>query len=65
MLAGVGVFREFRILFGCDRKYELSGTGDGSMMDIFGKGGGEKLAQQSGVPFLGANTNGSGCAAGR
>jgi ATP-binding protein involved in chromosome partitioning len=27
---------------------------DGTRMDIFGSGGGERLAEQSGVPFIGA-----------
>jgi ATP-binding protein involved in chromosome partitioning len=27
---------------------------DGKRMDIFGSGGGEKLAEESGVPFIGA-----------
>ncbi len=27
---------------------------DGEMMDVFGQGGGEELAQDAGVPFLGA-----------
>ncbi len=27
---------------------------DGSRMDVFGSGGGERLARESGVPFIGA-----------
>jgi len=52
---GLEFFRELQIpVLGVVENMSYLELGDGSTMDIFGKGGGEKLAQQSGVPFLGA-----------
>jgi len=52
---GLEMFRQLDIpVFGVVENMSYLELPDGSRMDIFGSGGGERLAQESGVPFIGA-----------
>jgi ATP-binding protein involved in chromosome partitioning len=51
---GMEMFRQLNVhILGVVENMSYLELPDGSRMDIFGTGGGEKLAQQGGVPFLG------------
>lgn len=51
---GLEMFRQLQVpLFGVVENMSYLELPDGSRMDIFGTGGGERLAQESGVPYLG------------
>lgn len=52
---GLEMFRELNVpVFGVVENMSYLELPDGTHMDIFGAGGGEKLAKASGVPFIGA-----------
>jgi ATP-binding protein involved in chromosome partitioning len=52
---GLEMFRQLDVpIFGVVENMSYLELPDGSRMDIFGTGGGEKLARQSAVPFIGA-----------
>ena len=52
---GLEMFRELNVpLLGIVENMSFLELPDGTKMDIFGSGGGEKLAKESGVPFIGA-----------
>jgi ATP-binding protein involved in chromosome partitioning len=52
---GLEMFRELNVpVFGVVENMSYLELPDGSRMDIFGSGGGERLAQEAGVPFIGA-----------
>ena len=52
---GLEMFRQMNVpIFGVVENMSYLELPDGSRMDIFGNGGGERLAQESGVPFIGA-----------
>jgi ATP-binding protein involved in chromosome partitioning len=52
---GLEMFRELNVpVLGVVENMSYLELPDGTRMDIFGSGGGERLAQQSGVPFIGA-----------
>lgn len=52
---GLEMFRKLSIpVIGVIENMSYLELADGEQMDIFGSGGGEKMAQQAGVPFLGA-----------
>jgi len=52
---GLEMFRALEVpLLGVIENMSYLELPDGTRMDIFGKGGGEKLAQDAGVPFIGA-----------
>lgn len=52
---GLEMFRQLDVpVLGIVENMSFLELADGSKMDIFGTGGGEKLARQSGVPFLGS-----------
>ncbi len=52
---GLYMFRQLQVpVFGVVENMSYLELPDGTRMDIFGSGGGEKLAQEAGVPFLGA-----------
>lgn len=52
---GVEMFRQLGVpIFGIVENMSYLELPDGSRMDIFGSGGGERLAQTSGTPFLGS-----------
>jgi ATP-binding protein involved in chromosome partitioning len=52
---GLEMFRQLDVdIFGVVENMSYLEMPDGSRMDIFGSGGGEKLAQAAGVPFIGA-----------
>ena len=52
---GLEMFRELNVpLLGVVENMSYLELPDGTQMDVFGKGGGEKLAIEAGVPFLGA-----------
>jgi ATP-binding protein involved in chromosome partitioning len=52
---GLEMFRQLDVdVFGVVENMSYLELHDGTRMDIFGSGGGETLAQQSGVPFIGA-----------
>jgi ATP-binding protein involved in chromosome partitioning len=54
-LRGISMFQELGIpIFGVVENMSYLETPDGERMDIFGEGGGEKLAQLTGVPFIGS-----------
>lgn len=54
-LRGIKMFQELKVpLFGVVENMSYLETPDGERMDIFGSGGGEKLAQMTGVPYIGA-----------
>jgi ATP-binding protein involved in chromosome partitioning len=49
------MFQELKVpLFGVVENMSYLETSEGERMDIFGSGGGEKLAQMTGVPFIGS-----------
>ena len=53
-LRGINMFQELKIpIFGVVENMSFLETPDGERMDIFGTGGGEKLAKMTGVPFIG------------
>ncbi len=53
-LRGINMFQELNIpIFGIVENMSYLETPDGEQMDIFGSGGGEKLAKMTGVPFIG------------
>jgi ATP-binding protein involved in chromosome partitioning len=53
-LRGINMFQELKVpIFGVIENMSYLETPDGQKMDIFGSGGGEKLAQMTGVPFIG------------
>lgn len=52
---GLEMFRQLEVpVFGVVENMSFLELPDGTRMDIFGTGGGERLAQQAGVPFIGA-----------
>lgn len=52
---GLEMFRQLDVdIFGVVENMSYLELPDGSRMDIFGSGGGERLAKESGVPFIGA-----------
>ncbi len=52
---GLEMFRQLNVpILGVIENMSYLELPDGTKMDIFGSGGGERLAQESGVPFLGA-----------
>ncbi|GAB4500008.1 MAG: Mrp/NBP35 family ATP-binding protein [Anaerolineales bacterium] len=52
---GLEMFRQLSVpIFGIVENMSYLQLPDGSHMDIFGTGGGQKMAQESGVPFIGA-----------
>jgi ATP-binding protein involved in chromosome partitioning len=52
---GLEMFRQLDVdVFGVVENMSYLELPDGTRMDIFGSGGGEMLAQQAGVPFIGA-----------
>jgi ATP-binding protein involved in chromosome partitioning len=52
---GLEMFRQLNVhVFGVVENMSYLELPDGTRMDIFGSGGGERLAQQAGVPFIGA-----------
>ena len=52
---GLEMFRQLDVpVFGVVENMSFLELSDGSRMDIFGSGGGERLAAQAGVPFIGA-----------
>ena len=49
------MFRQMNVpVFGVVENMSYLELPDGTRMDVFGEGGGERLAQESGVPFIGA-----------
>lgn len=54
-LRGINMFQELNIpIFGVVENMSYLETPDGEKMDIFGSGGGEKLAKMTDVPFIGS-----------
>ena len=52
---GLEMFRQLDVpIFGVVENMSYLDLPDGSRLDVFGTGGGERLASQAGVPFLGA-----------
>lgn len=52
---GLEMFRQLDVpIFGVVENMSYLELPDGSQMDIFGSGGGERLADETGVPFIGA-----------
>jgi ATP-binding protein involved in chromosome partitioning len=52
---GLEMFRQLDVhVFGVVENMSFLELPDGSRMDIFGTGGGQRLAEQAGVPFIGA-----------
>ena len=52
---GLEMFRQLDVpIFGVVENMSYLELPDGTRMDVFGTGGGERLAQESGVPFIGA-----------
>lgn len=52
---GLEMFRQLDVpIFGVVENMSFLELPDGSRMDIFGSGGGERLAHEAGVPFIGA-----------
>lgn len=52
---GLEMFRQMNVpIFGIVENMSYLEMPDGTRMDIFGSGGGERLAAESGVPFIGA-----------
>jgi ATP-binding protein involved in chromosome partitioning len=52
---GLEMFRQLNVpVFGVVENMSYLELPDGTRMDVFGSGGGERLAEQSGVPFIGA-----------
>jgi ATP-binding protein involved in chromosome partitioning len=54
-LRGLEMFRQLNVpILGVVENMSYLELPDGTRMDIFGSGGGEKLARQANVPFIGA-----------
>lgn len=54
-LRSLEMFRELNVpIFGVVENMSYLELPDGSRMDVFGSGGGERLAKQGGVPFIGS-----------
>jgi ATP-binding protein involved in chromosome partitioning len=54
-LRGINMFQELGVpIFGVIENMSYLETPDGDKMDIFGSGGGEKLAKMTGVPYIGS-----------
>jgi ATP-binding protein involved in chromosome partitioning len=54
-LRGINMFQELGVpIFGVVENMSYLETPDGDRMDIFGTGGGEKLAKMTGVPYIGS-----------
>jgi len=54
-LRGINMFQELGVpVFGVVENMSYLETPDGERMDIFGEGGGEKLAKMTDVPFIGS-----------
>ncbi len=54
-LRGLEMFRQLEVpILGVVENMSFLELPDGTKMDVFGSGGGEKLAQDTGVPFIGA-----------
>ncbi len=54
-LRGINMFQELGVpIFGVVENMSYLETPDGERMDIFGSGGGEKLAKMTDVPFIGS-----------
>ena len=54
-LRGINMFQELSVpIFGVVENMSYLETPDGERMDIFGEGGGEKLAKMTDVPFIGS-----------
>lgn len=52
---GLEMFRQMNVpIFGIVENMSYLELPDGTRMDVFGSGGGERLAEESGVPFIGA-----------
>ena len=52
---GLEMFRQLNVpVFGVVENMSFLELPDGTRMDVFGAGGGERLAEQSGVPFIGS-----------
>ncbi len=52
---GLEMFRQLDVpIFGVVENMSYLELPDGNRVDVFGSGGGERLAQESGVPFIGA-----------
>lgn len=52
---GLEMFRQLDVhIFGVVENMSFLELPDGTRMDVFGAGGGERLAQEAGVPFIGA-----------
>ena len=52
---GIEMFRQLEInVFGVVENMSYLELPDGTRMDIFGSGGGQKLAEQAGIPFIGS-----------
>ena len=52
---GLEMFRQMNVpVFGVVENMSYLDLPDGSRLDVFGNGGGARLAQESGVPFIGA-----------
>jgi ATP-binding protein involved in chromosome partitioning len=52
---GLEMFRQMNVpVFGVVENMSYLDLPDGTRMDVFGSGGGEKLARESGVPFIGS-----------
>ncbi len=54
-LRGINMFQELKVpIFGVVENMSYLETPAGERLDIFGSGGGERLAQMTGVPFIGS-----------
>jgi ATP-binding protein involved in chromosome partitioning len=52
---GLEMFRQLDVpIFGIVENMSFLELSDGTRMDVFGEGGGQKLAKESGVPFIGS-----------
>jgi ATP-binding protein involved in chromosome partitioning len=52
---GLEMFRQLDVpIFGVVENMSYLELPDGTRMDVFGHGGGERLAREAGVPFIGA-----------
>ncbi len=58
---GLEMFRQLDVpIFGVVENMSYLELPDGTRMDIFGTGGGERLAREAGVPFIGRHPDGPG-----